>query len=78
MSQRGVEQALGKLLTDEQFRERFAKDHAGAAHLAGLDLSADEVAAIARIPMSRLRAFCRCLDDRICRLHVPAPSGAEE
>ena len=71
MSQRAVEQALGKLLTDERFRESFFGDPAWASRTAGLDLSADEMAALRRISPVVLQAFSERLDDRICRLLVP-------
>jgi hypothetical protein len=70
MSQRAVEQAVGKLVTDEGFREAFFRDPAPASREAGLELSRAEIAALFGIPRQALSAFCACLDDRICRLFV--------
>ena len=82
MSQRAVEQALGKLITDEGFREAFFADPAGAAMRAGLELSVPELDALRRLPRRTLDGLCACVDDRICRLYVPAeradPPSEEE
>jgi hypothetical protein len=85
MGQGAVERALGKLLTDESFRDQFFNDPPAASFNAGLDLSRAELEALARLPKAALARFSRLLDDRICRLPVqgdgpPAPVGraAEE
>jgi hypothetical protein len=85
MSQGAVERTLGKLVTDESFREQFFTDPAAASFKAGLDLSRAELDALARLSKRTLARFARSLDDRICRLPVqgdgpPAPVGraAEE
>jgi hypothetical protein len=78
MSQRGVERALGKLVTDEEFREAFFADPTSACLRVGVELSRSELEALSRVPRSALAEFCRRVDDRICRLHVPSPSPAEE
>jgi hypothetical protein len=70
MSQRSVERALGKLVTDEGFRERFFRDPEPACVLAGLHLTAAERAALVRVPHAALARLATRLDDRICRLHV--------
>ena len=54
MSQRSVEQALGKLVTDEGFRDQFFGDRIGASLRAGLELSPEEMDALSRIPRSAL------------------------
>lgn len=72
MSQRSVERALGKLVTDRTFRERFFDDPPAAALRAGLELSSEEMDALARVPAAFLTAFEQCIDDRICRLAIPA------
>ena len=71
MSQRVVERAVGKLVTDEGFRNRFFKDPEQASFFEGFDLSREELEALARIPRAALAALSERLDDRICRLHVP-------
>jgi hypothetical protein len=78
MSQRAVERALGKLITDEGFREAFFAEPGSASLRAGLELSADEVDALGRVPRDALAWLARCLDGRICRLHVADPPCAGE
>ncbi len=73
MSQRAVERTLGKLLTDEAFREAFFEDPARAAVASGLELTAEELDALRRLPCAALVELCTRLDDRICRLHVRLP-----
>ncbi len=70
MSQRAVERTLGKLVTDESFREEFFRDPASATLHAGLELTGEELDALSRIPRSALAALSARLDDRICRLHI--------
>lgn len=82
MSQRAVEQILGKLLTDEKFRDGFFRNPEQAAREAGLDLSRPEVDALRRVPPGALGRLCALLDDRICRLAMgatpePPPSTRE-
>jgi hypothetical protein len=72
MSQGIVEQALGKLLTDDAFRARFFVEPAGASLTAGLALSPGEVAALAHLSQPALARFSRRLDARIRRLPVEA------
>ncbi len=68
MSQAAVERTLGKLITDECFRDRFFKDPAAATFCAGLELTCGELNALSRVPKKELRKFSASLDDRICRL----------
>ncbi len=70
MSQRAVEQAIGKLVTDEGFRDAFFANPELARLAAGLDLSAEECRSLACIPRQALKRFCASLDDRICRLFI--------
>jgi hypothetical protein len=77
MSQRAVEQVLGRLVTDEGFLEAFLADPRGTAARAGLDLSPKELHALTRIPRAALASLCASVDDRICRLYVPGRPGAE-
>lgn len=75
MSQRDVEKTLGKLLTDEGFCERFFTNPAIACLYAGLELSAQELEALCRIPRPSLAALRARLDGRICRLPVHDDGG---
>jgi hypothetical protein len=72
MSQASVERTLGKLITDECFRDRFFKDPVGASFYAGLELSSGELDALSRLPKKVLGQFSAWLDDRICRLPLDA------
>jgi hypothetical protein len=51
VSQRSVERALGKMITDEIFRrKKFFGDPQGMSLAAGLDLLPDELRALASVP----------------------------
>ena len=81
MSQRDVERALGRLLTDAGFRRDFFRNPARACLEFGLQLAAHEVEALLRVPPRRLASLAGQLDDRICRLDLDgtndhgSPSG---
>lgn len=77
MSQRSVERALGKLVTDERFRGAFFQDPVRASAGAGLDLSVSEVEALRKISAHALADLCASLDDRICRLPVDLSAEPE-
>ena len=70
MSQRDVERALGRLVTDEEFRREFYQDPLCASVALGIRLTEEETQALVATPRSALAALAGCLDDRICRLHV--------
>jgi hypothetical protein len=70
MSQRDVERALGRMLTDDSFQEDFFRDPARACLLLGIQLAPQEVEALFRVPRSMLATLGTRLDDRICRLHI--------
>ena len=76
MSQRAVERALGKMITDDGFRHQFFRNPRGACFQAGLELSGEELDALCRVPESALDALGACIDDRICRLCIPDPPVA--
>ena len=78
MSQHAVERTLGKLLTDESFRERFFTAPRVAVLAAGLRLSDIELAALSGLSRSVLRSFSASLDPRICRLFLGTESSPEE
>ena len=73
MSQAAVERVLGKLVTDESFRDRFFRDPEVVSFSAGLELSQAEVDALSRLPAEAIAQFSACVDARIRRL----PSEAE-
>ena len=70
MSQRDVERTLGRLLTDEDFRDDFFLDPARACLTLGIQLTPHEVEALLWVPRPALAGLGACLDDRICRLHI--------
>ena len=70
MSQRDVERTLGRLLTDEDFRDEFFLDPARACLTLGIELAPEELEALLQVPRSALASLGARLDDRICRLHI--------
>ena len=67
MTQQAVERALGKLLTDENFRERFFAGPGLACWEAGFSLSPVELEALSRLSYEALAQFSEALDKRISR-----------
>ncbi len=67
MSQQAVERALGRLLTDENFRDRFFASPEIASWEAGFTLSAVELEALSRLSLEALARFSEGLDKRISR-----------
>jgi hypothetical protein len=78
MSQRSVERALGKMITDEIFRGKFFGDPQGTSLAAGLDLLPDELRALAGVPRAVLAELEARPEDRICRLPIPEEPAHEE
>jgi len=78
MSQRAVERTLGKLVTDEGFRDEFFAHPETTCLRAGLDLAREEMEALFRVSRAALAALCAHLDDRICRLHVTTEATDKE
>ncbi len=76
MSQRDVERALGRLLTDHAFRQNFFDDPSGACLLCGLHLAPSEMEALMRVPRPTLVDLAGRLDDRICRFDGRPPEVA--
>jgi hypothetical protein len=70
MSQRDVERTLGRLLTDEGFRDDFFLDPARACLTLGIQLTPGELEGLLRVPRPALASLGARLDDRICRLHI--------
>jgi hypothetical protein len=70
MSQRDVERTLGRLITDQGFRDDFFLDPARACLQVGIQLTPLEVEALLRVPYPAITSLAACLDDRICRLHI--------
>ena len=70
MSQRDVERTLGRLLTDEAFRDEFFLDPARACLTLGIRLAPHEVESLLRVSRTMLTTLGDRLDDRICRLRI--------
>ena len=70
MSQRDVEQTLGRLLTDEGFRDEFFLEPGRTCLPLGIQLAPQEVEALLCVPRPALAGLGARLDDRICRLHT--------
>ena len=67
VTQQAVERALGKLLTDENFRERFFASPELACWEAGFALSPVELEALSRVSSDALTKLSEALDKRISR-----------
>jgi hypothetical protein len=67
VTQQAVERALGKLLTDENFRERFFASPELACWEVGFELSPVELEALLRLSSETLARFSEALDKRISR-----------
>ncbi len=70
MSQRDVERTLGRLLTDQGFRNGFFLDPVYACLQVGILLVPQEIEALLRVPRAAFASLGASLDDRICRLHI--------
>jgi len=73
MSQRSVEQVIGKLATDEDFRQRFEKSREAALTEAvanGLQLTPVEQRALLDLDVDAAERFAGCLDPRIQKISL--------
>ena len=80
MAQKTVERILGKLATDEEFRQRFRSDPAAALVFAEREpegLTTVEREALAALDPDLLERFADALDPRLQRVRIPA-SPADE
>ena len=71
MSQRSVEQVIGRLATDEEFRRRFAGSREAAlaqAIAAGLELTPVEQRALLALDIFACERFAGRLDPRIQKI----------
>jgi len=78
VTQQAVERTLGKLLTDEHFRERFFENPEGASWEAGLALSPIELEALSRVPRRALVSLHDDLDKRISRPSLDPDRGSPD
>lgn len=74
MSQAHVEQLIGRLITDDQWRSRYRRSPGdvldGLAADTGLEVTPIERAALATLPAAALDALARVVDPRLQRLAV--------
>jgi Ribosomally synthesized peptide prototyped by Frankia Franean1_4349. len=73
MSQRSVEQVIGRLATDEGFRQRFQMDREAAlveTIANGLQLTPIEQRAILDLDVTACERFAGCLDPRIQKINL--------
>ena len=86
MSQRDVEKLLGKILTDDEFRESFfpvGRQSFEVAAMHGLELTAVERSALSSLRSRAFEFLARSLDPRISRCsrageRVAAAEGVPE
>ena len=73
MSQRSVEQVIGRLATDEDFRRRFEEDRMTVlreAIASGLALTPVEIKALADLDFSACWRFAHCIDPRLQKISL--------
>jgi hypothetical protein len=79
MSQRSVERMVGKLVTDEAFRHRFAQDREAALGEAtaseGLELNICERHAIASLDIDVLERLAQAIDPRLQKAEITDGRG---
>jgi hypothetical protein len=71
MSQRSVEQVIGRLVTDEALRRRFAADRRAAIEelvAGGVELNPCELSALACLDPERVARFAEAIDPRIQKI----------
>jgi hypothetical protein len=77
VTQQAVERTLGKLLTDENFRDRFFTNPELASWEAGFTLSPIELDALSRLSHEALARLGEGLDKRISRASLGSNQGEE-
>ena len=81
MSQRNVEQVIGRLVTDEGFRRRFAADpRAAVSELieGGLHLNSCEVRGLTALDPERVARFAAAIHPCIQKVELTAPDADVE
>lgn len=70
MSQKAVENLLGRLLTDAEFRRRFFEEPAASCRQEMLDVTSREIEAVLVVDEVEFEQFAKQLDPRIVRAAV--------
>jgi len=73
MSQKSVENVLGRLITDAAFRREFFATPATLCHANDFDLTPSELSALLRLSESAAQNLAQALDPRIVRTMTPDP-----
>jgi hypothetical protein len=76
MSQHSVEQVIGRLATDEEFRHRFEENRVTILReviASGLALTPVEIKALVDLDFSACRRFARRLDARLQKISFRKP-----
>lgn len=78
MSQRSVEQVIGRLATDEEFRRRFEESRETVIEeviASGLPLTPVEQRALRDLDFGACRRFARCIDPRLQKMSLRRKSS---
>lgn len=67
MSQYAVEQLIGRLVTDDAFRERVRHDVSTACHEHGFSLTTDELSLVRRINLDAFSQLAELVADDLRR-----------
>ena len=73
MSQRSVEQVIGRLATDEDFRFRFAQNRSAVLDelmAAGVVLTPVELRALYDLNLAAAKRFAGCIDPRLQKISL--------
>jgi hypothetical protein len=74
MSQQNVERVIGRIVTDQGFRRRFAKQPLQSLFdivSSGIELTTVELQALAELDPMRVERFAQGLDPRIQKIELP-------
>ncbi len=71
MSQQSVETVIGKLITDEAFREQFFADPSRACFRTGLCLHPVELNSLIKLDRAKLVELALTVDGKICKARLP-------
>ena len=67
MSQKAVELLIGRLITDDQFRQMASSSLSDACFEAGLELTPMEMDLLSRMELSCFANLSSCIDPGLCR-----------
>ena len=76
MSQRGLEDLLGRLITDKGFRRQFFEEPAARCAAERIEVTPRELDALLKLKENHIESFAKRLDPRIVRAVVDADTRA--